>query len=195
MEPTTETNPGRIPNDAYYTPDALASACMSWLVRDGFYRGGSVMEPSAGKGAFVRAAIAAGAYVVHAVDIDNKHEGEEHYGKAIFSHDDFLRLYGDHEKEFDLVIGNPPFSAAEAHVRKALTFRNPWGSVAFLLRLAFLESVERVPFWKEHPASKVYVFSQRPSFTGGKTDTAAYGLFVWQRGWTRPTELEVCSWR
>jgi hypothetical protein len=101
-----------------------------------------------------------------------------------------------HEPRFDVIIGNPPYNAAETHVRRALSLRSkPFGVVAFLLRLAFLESAERVPFWREHPASKIYVLSERPSFSGGTTDNAAYGIFVWSTWHRGPTELEVVQWK
>jgi predicted RNA methylase len=60
----------------------------------------------------------------------------------------------------DLIITNPPFSrareAAELCIRQAPV-------VAMLLRLAFLESAERVDFHRKHPAD-VHVLARRPSF-------------------------------
>ena len=53
---------------------------------------------------------------------------------------------------------------------------------------------KRAPFWREHPAAEVRVFSERPSFTGGKTDSCAYGLFVWRAGVVE-TRLRWLSWR
>lgn len=197
---TTET--GRRVNDAYYTTPELARALVALLVRDGWWRGGWVLEPSAGKGAFVRAIgmTTPCAAQITSLDIDKdtadaigrvpSHEigGIPHRAKC----GDFL----DHLGRYTLILGNPPYSAAEAHVRHALILRDPqFGAVAFLLRLGFLESQQRAPLWREHPASKVYVLSERPSFTGGGTDNSAYGLFVWANWWTRPTELEVVSWK
>ena len=191
--PVMANGNGRRELDAYYTPDELALACLRWLVRDGFYRAGTVLEPSCGRGAFVRAARVYTARPIVAVDIAPERKLDALAAGAATVHiGDFL---GQSLGPFDLIVGNPPFSGAEPHVRHAFSHRGEWGSVAFLLRLAFLESKERRDFWRENPASKVYVFSERPSFTGGRTDSAAYGLFVWQRGWTRPTELEVVSWR
>lgn len=81
-----------------------------------------------------------------------------------------------------LVVMNPPYVQAEAFVRKAISEAAPnRGTVAALLRLAFLEGKARVEFHREHP-SDVYVLSKRPSFTGGKTDSCAYAWFVWGPG-------------
>jgi hypothetical protein len=70
--------------------------------------------------------------------------------------------------------------------------------VAFLLRVGFLESAERIDFWREHPCESVWISQERPSFTAdGRTDGAAYALFVWSgrhlaraRGERMATELK-----
>jgi hypothetical protein len=63
----------------------------------------------------------------------------------------------------DLIVTNPPFSHAMAFLVRALGMVRQGGTVAFLLRLAFLESAGRAQFHREHP-SDVYVLSNRPSF-------------------------------
>jgi hypothetical protein len=35
----------------------------------------------------------------------------------------------------------------------------------------------------------VHVLSRRPSFTGGGTDSAAYGWFVWRKGYVGSPRL------
>ena len=192
--PETRTSV-RIANDAYYTPDALATALVAKLNADGFWSGGHVLEPSAGGGAFVRAAAAIKPHpqTITAIDIDpvanDRLRRSDTPARVV--HQDFRDAVG----EYELIVGNPPFSAAQEHTELALSRRSEAGTVAFLLRLAFLETQGRAQFWRDNPASKVYVLSERPSFTGGKTDSCAYGFFVWQRGWRDPTELEVISWR
>jgi len=182
--------------DQYFTPQPLADALALLLTRDGWWRGGNVIEPSAGKGAFVRAAYnILCARDIRATDIDLQRYEELRAMPecSLATQTDFVAAR--HGKPFSLILGNPPFSHAEDHVRAALAIRDPrFGAVAFLLRLAFLESADRKPFWEEHPASKIYVLSERPSFTGGGTDSAAYGFFVWANWHRGPTELEVISW-
>lgn len=83
----------------------------------------------------------------------------------------------------ELVLQNPPFLLAEEFVRRAIAEVAPVnGTVAVLLRLAFLESVKRASFHVLHP-SDVFVLSKRPSFmASGKTDSSAYGWFVFGPG-------------
>lgn len=170
-------------NDAYYTPDALAEKLVSLLpLRDRPI----VCEPHAGGGAFLRSIERRTPYTV-AMDIDPECPVLRTVTHAI--QQDFLLATFEQPRPFNWVIGNPPFEDAEKHVRHALWLARD--GVAFLLRLAFLESATREPFWREHPCSDIYVLSRRPCFTGdGKTDSCAYGFFVWRTG-CRVTQLHV----
>jgi hypothetical protein len=91
---------------------------------------------------------------------------------------------------YDLIIGNPPYSLAEEHVRLCLGLLADGGQLVFLLRLAFLESAKREALWREHPPERVDVLTRRPSFThNGKTDSAAYAVFRWRNGHVGAPEL------
>lgn len=130
---------------------------------------------------------------LHAVDIAAPDPGMA----SAFFQTDFLKFTVPSNGRYELVIGNPPFNDAEAHVRHAMSLAYPGGHVAFLLRLALLESAARIPFWEEFPARRVYVLSQRPSFTGnGKTDSCAYAFFVWRKGDTEMGDIRfIKEWR
>jgi len=52
-----------------------------------------------------------------------------------------------------------------------------------------LESKKRKDFWQRHPVNGLYVLSERPSFTGGKTDAAAYAWFVWNSSGRQKIEV------
>ena len=149
------------------------------------------VEPHAGGGAFVRALTSAGAMVT-ASDINPYAPGLNDPAATASFAGDFLTYGSAPDNVPEWVVGNPPFTEAEAHVRHALSHAST--GVAFLLRLAFLESAARVPFWQAHPPAEVYVFSRRPSFTGGKTDSCAYGWFVWRRGHTAAPRLGWIQW-
>lgn len=191
---SSTTTPSRVGAlDAYYTPDDCASACVAKL---GNLRGRSAWEPHAGGGAFVRALIASGAQT-HYSDVD---PAAPVYTDAAIQPcaSGFEARDALHGWPWEMrpppawIVGNPPFNDAEAHVRMALDVAQ-YG-VAFLLRLAFLEGAKRRPFWTEHPAAEVHVLVNRPSFTGGATDSAAYGWFVWRRG-VSDTRMRHLDWR
>lgn len=173
----SSTNRGaeRAPLDAYYTDAAVASACVATL---GNLFGRRVWEPHAGAGAFVNALVATGAKVT-ASDINPDAPALGRAQPPCQFTADFLACKPEPDNRPEWVIGNPPFNDAERHVRHALAHASH--GVAFLLRLAFLESAARTPFWQDHPPAAVYVFHKRPSFTGGKTDSCSYGWFVWKK--------------
>lgn len=181
------------PGASYYTPDDLARALVGRLhIPSGMV----VLEPHVGGGAFVRALRACDTMsIVQAMDIDPDAPGLAEVKGAVVG--DFLTT--EPALRPDWIIGNPPYGpgpgVAEAHIRRALQVVHPGGSVAFLLRLAILESAARVPLWREHPPRKVWALAERPSFTGGGTDSAAYGWVWWDTPYSGPTELEVLSWR
>lgn len=84
---------------------------------------------------------------------------------------------------FGAVVGNPPYGLALEFVRRSLDIVRDGGTVAFLLRLAFLSSAKRKAFFVENPPKNVYVLSKRPSFTkDGRTDGADYAFIVWEKG-------------
>lgn len=85
---------------------------------------------------------------------------------------------------FDLIVGNPPYSLAEAFIRHSRDLLAPGGQIVFLLRLAFLEGQARAKgLWTEFPPERVLVLPKRPSFSAnGKTDAIAYAAFYWRDG-------------
>lgn len=205
-EPDAEPDAEQAPDvDNCPTPPELALA----IVREARARFGDsfpqypeIFEPSAGEGAFVAAALAVwpGAHITAV-------EPREECGAAI-------RAAGA-ERVFettleatgvplgtDLVIGNPPFSRAETHLRLLFAGLTPGTPVVMLLRLAFLESFERLPFWREFPAGAVQPIVPRPGFKlNGKgkpgTDSQAYAVFYWRAG-EKPeptTLLPALVWR
>lgn len=179
-------------DDAYMTPPALADYLVGRCLRPLDDSLGAVLEPSAGSGNFVRAVrLREPEADVTTCEIRAAGAGwraDRHFRA------DFLTLdFGD--RRFDTIVGNPPYSQAEAFIRRGVGLLEPGGRLAFLLRLSFLESARRIPFWREFPAASIYVLSERPSFTGGGTDSAPYAWFVWAAGGRGPARLEVVSWR
>lgn len=172
----------RDPLDRYYTPEGLALQLTREVRRRFFSKTGqkfptTILEPSAGGGAFVRASrIVFPTSRIVSWDIDPEATSD----KAAKHHTgDWLNA--PPALDVQLVIGNPPYKHAQEFVERSIFEVSEYGGVvAYLLRLAFLESRKRKPFFDKHPPAHVIVLSERPSFTtNGKTDGCAYGFFIW----------------
>lgn len=158
--------------DAYYTPDALAQALVVVLPLSVDHD--RVLEPHVGGGAFARA-LRGRCRSIAGMDINHDAKGFLECDRRMTG--DFLAAA---PREYDWVIGNPPYKGFEDHVDRAL---QEAPDVAFLLRLAALESRKRVGCWSRWPLYRVWVLAERPSFTeDGRSDSAAYGWFWFRRG-------------
>lgn len=92
--------------------------------------------------------------------------------------------------DVDLIITNPPFSIALQFLEKSLSESE---TVAYLLRMSFLGSQERRPFWQQHPLTHLFPLADRPSFTGNGTDNSEYAWYVWDYAglFARPPGVHV----
>lgn len=180
--------------DFYATPQPLADAICYHISGCGIWRLNwhTVVEPSAGHGPFVRAARREfpGACVI-AVDVDPAKEPQLREAGA---HIVVIRDWRHYARAATvtgptLVIGNPPFREAEAHIRDALAWMRDGDTLAFLLRLNLLGSRSRLPLWNATPLAEVIPVVPRPSFTGGGSDATEYAVFRWVKGHTGPTTL------
>ena len=90
------------------------------------------------------------------------------------------------------IISNPSFKLAAQTVRHALTLATD--GVAMLLRIQWLESLERYQLFAEYPPTLVAVFTERVAMCEGGWDpklssASGYAWFCWERnrdGWIRP---------
>lgn len=78
----------------------------------------------------------------------------------------------------DLILTNPPFSIAQEFIDHALETCN---TCIMLLRINYLGSITRHPWWKKNTPIALHVLSKRPSFTGKGTDATDYAWFVWDK--------------
>jgi hypothetical protein len=177
---------GRRPLDAYYTPLALARQLVRTLPLE---RGMSILEPSVGGGAWVRALRELELDLhITGVDVDPGARGLALVDVAIV--DDFLsiELTGSC---FDFAIGNPPYDVAEQHVRKALGVAD---NCAMLLRAAFVETDERFDFWRTFPSRHRTCLGQRVAFTGSQPESM-HDFFWWDQAWNGPQTWSRMDWR
>ena len=194
----------RTGGDSYYTPPALARMLVGLLPLE---PGDTVLEPSAGGGAFCRAIEARGCQV-HALDVDPKAPALNMPRRPWRTQvGDFLTTSVERPT---WVVGNPPYAVpgdpvqcskckglaprgcrkckglgytqpmvpvAEHHARRGLEVAER--GVAMLLRLALLAGQKRTVLWQRYPPAVVWVLPQRPSFTGGGTDSYDYAWITW----------------
>lgn len=94
---------------------------------------------------------------------------------------DFLKFEG--WQFADWIITNPPYKHGLEFAKEALKRAE---NVAFLMKLVWLESVSRKPFFEKHPPSKVLVYSKRLGVYKNNIKTKnsgliAYAWFVWEK--------------
>src|SRR4030042_2874160 len=177
----TKSNKGRSPRDLYITPPELADAAFRKLRIDEEFSNKfplATLDAGCGKGVWGAAMNGLLSYVL-GIDIMPTVKPGLYYDDVYAM--DYLSL--NVIPEFDLVIGNPPYSLAEEFIRHSFDLLEDNGYIYFLLRLSFLEGITRGKgLFKEFPIKRVYVCSRRPSFfsTNGKhtTDTLAYAMFL-----------------
>lgn len=171
MSATNRSNVRR-PDDFYETP----AWCVRRFLEAVQLPGGTWIEPSAGHGAVIKA--------VNAVRSDVKWAGFEIRLEALERLAPLITNHGSVGTDFletryidtpDVIIGNPPYSQAMAFIMHALTVGT---HVALLLRLNFIGSAKRSAFFRGCMPD-VYVLPNRPSFTGGGTDSIEYAWCHW----------------
>jgi hypothetical protein len=165
-----------IPRDAYMTPQWCVDQCVDLVLPWACPSPVSILEPSAGKGVFVETLRKKfSTAFIQAIDINQKFVPWK--DADVSTGGDYLNMHS--HDEFDLIIGNPPYTYAMEFVQKSIETAQ---HVVFLLRQGFLSSGKRSRFFIEHPPSWVFLLANRPSFTGdNQTDTADYCWVVWSK--------------
>ena len=176
--PNAAVSKTRDPYDFYVTP---REAILPLLEKETF--GKTIWEPCCGNGAISEVLEAAG-YDVYSSDLIDRG-----YGDVA----DFLVPATQHI--VDSVVTNPPFNRAEEFIRKALECTR--FKVAMLLRLKFLESMQRRPLFQETPLKHVYVFSDRVTMypgdepnRGNGSGFEAYAWYVWEQGYEGTPQID-----
>lgn len=204
----------RSPRDYYRTPRGLVVAALEYLIHSENYWSNfnimsganhvQVLDPGCGDAVWSQSAYyhftSPSPYFrrpyIHAVDLEPQAESTDEF--TIYRHN-FL----DWEfagKQYNVVIGNPPYSLAEEFIRKSLSLVEDRGYVYFLLQLNFLGSQRRqAGLFSEHPLKELVVLGRRPSFFSvdnktNSTDTLNYAMFLWQKGYRGKPVLSWLDW-
>lgn len=171
--------------DYYPTPP---SGTRALLTVERFH--GTIWEPACGAGHMSKVLEEAG-YTVMSSDLVDRGYGEAGV--------DFL-CDSIRSRRVPNVVTNPPYIVALPFVRRALEVAT--SKVAMLLRLSWLEGVERGKLFREHPPSRVWVFSKRLTIQRSECDIhrdaggmVAFCWMVWDKadtsgetrlGWINP---------
>ena len=173
---STNRRPGvRSKHDHYETP---RHTLMSLLAHHQIKY--PVLEPCAGYGSIANILKSKGGVVTNDIDLD------------MVCDYNFDFLTWDPSNKFKTILTNPPFNLAESIIKKSIQDSKFGNEVIMLLRLNFLGSEKRQKFWKDHPPKQIYVLSKRPRFIRSG-DSIEYGWYVWEKGWSGNTTLEVIS--
>lgn len=179
----------------WFTPRGPATAGARLFGGD--LAGARVLEPSAGRGALVDAALAAGAASVHAVEVDRDLARRlarryAHDPRVTVEAGDFLAV-APRARGFDVVFGNPPYDQGmdTAHLEA-------WHACAptkiGLLRLvALVPGAQYDRVWSRSTVTDLFLFTQRPSFSGTSKGAKAVE-FAWVR-WREATPVELATRR
>jgi hypothetical protein len=185
----------RVEKDAYPTPLPVARAICQRLAQM-LLPPTYIIEPSAGTGSFLYAAREAwpGA-PIYATDIQPGAEpacaatGTQWLGTCDW------RNYVSQIAlpEGTLVLGNPPFSQAEEHIRETVMRLPAGGVLAFLLKANFLSGERRArKLWTLPGFRYLLPIAGRPSFIKGEkatNDFNEYCIYVWCAGWAGRPEI------
>ena len=154
----------RSKTDFYPTPPDATEALLNFMdergMLDPFDR---IWEPACGDGAMAKVFMNNG-YLTTATDL---YPSDYHPGGV-----DFLAT----EKDCDWIITNPPFSQAEAFIRRALELGKP---CAFLLKSQFWHAKKRLELFRENPPTYVLPLTWRPDFLQGKKSGSPTMEVLW----------------
>lgn len=217
---TTENLSQRDPFDFYQTDIRVAKKAIEfawyeseWFGKEKYHT--DILDTGAGTGVWGSAIrdlqtskLGMGSDVrIAGVELDEKHFAQRNGEKVLRNpayttsyHADFL-TWESPIKEYDYIIGNPPYARAKGKGTedlatpfslKSLSLLTEGGILVYLLRLNFITGVGRYAnLFATHPLHKVYVCSRRPSFRGKGTNGHDYAIFIWKKGYGTPHKFPV----
>jgi 23S rRNA (adenine-N6)-dimethyltransferase len=191
--------------DQYFTPDSLAERMVAWGLTVGADHLSTpvILEPCAGQGAIVRAALGQGARVVayevdadHAAIIACRHREAIAEGRLRVITGDFFDYQGS--PMADLAVTNPPYRWDRDFMSHILRY---CPMAIALLRTVFANGVGRwKEIWAKHQLRRVAHLKRRPRFGGRfqpKIDFSVFDIGARPTGITpyqQPHTVQVSWW-
>jgi hypothetical protein len=173
----------RVENDFYATNPKAVEMLLN--AHKSLKLGLSFLEPCVGTGNIIEVAKRELKYCNKFTGIDLI---DRSYPDTIVT--DFLTWETD--KQYDIIISNPPYSLAQEFIEKGLSLLTEYGQMAMFLKIQFLEGDKRKEFYKKYPPKYIYVFSKRMATwnnnnpinpeTGKKwVTTFCFAWYVWEK--------------
>lgn len=179
--------PKRADQDTYLTPRENVEVALDfliakerWLYRGELSRPLRFLDLGAGEGVWGTAARERWPTAfIHGIEIRSVPKPDAYNIWSLVDFRSWATNYAG--REFDLAIGNPPYTLAEEACRIGLDKVRENGIVALLLPITFLTSQgRRDGLYREFPLLYYAQFSQRISWTAdGKTPPRDHALYVW----------------
>ena len=195
-KPPTHTRPDK---DAYVTPHALADAAVVYLVQnwlpDAAYRDpDSILDTGAGTGVWGAAwRNYTNAGYLRGIEVRELSKPNDYDDWVVA---DFLEWQPD-SMRYSIILGNPPFSQAEAFIHQSLGLLSPQGVLLYLLPSGFQHG-ERLGrgLFAETPPTEVVSLCQRPNFAGmGNQNVNDYILLIWTGKYDGPSLHGWLDWK
>lgn len=181
----------------YFTPELLSKKIVEKIIPDKNYK--RILEPSCGQGSFLKhlnKKYKKTKTKIYACDILEKNIKicKKKYRNIRYKNINFEKL---ENFNFDLIIGNPPFTYCLDHVKKGLSLLSENGYLIFLLRLGFFATDTRYELLNKHQLPiECHVCVQRPKFINNSSDSQEYGIFVWKKDESPEyTKVKLLDWR
>lgn len=149
------------------------------------FKADSILEPCVGGGNISRVIES----FYPSADLDNVDLVDRGFSNTIVG--DYLEM--PFNRQYDLIITNPPYYLATEFIIKSLSLINQKGHVAMFLKINFLEGKKRKELFDLYPPKYIYVFRNRMATwhngnevnpaTGKKwMTTFCHAWFVWEEG-------------
>lgn len=176
-------------DDFYSTDPQAVEVLIHKLIELGVDIPHNIIETSVGMGHIANVFEEHG-YTVHGYDIVDRG-----YPNTIVQ--DFLTV-DKIDIDNKMFVQNPPYKMALDFVKKSLDLCNDGEYVCALLKIQFLESMNRYEFFKEFPPKYVSVFSARTQCLkdGKKYESSSamcYAWFIWQKGYLDFPKITWCN--
>ena len=177
------------PEYDYYATHPDATQWLMRQYRDTFFKDTTgVWEPACGEGHLARVLTEYGLDVFNSDIVDRGWAGQNETRN--------FYNYTTMPEGTNTIITNPPYKGALAFVRHAYNLLPTGGRMAMLLKIQWMESASRYPFFAECPPSIVAVFVSRVhcarngNFERYSQNMQAYAWWLWEKDHHGPTLLE-----